>query len=116
MATTPRAPADSSATMASAIGARRATTMHGRRRAAMQSRSNVAATAMRRWALPMRDVYLAGTLHKPVDRRAPAAYRAAMPATDRASGDRAAGLMLLTTPVIWGLTFPAAKLALAHVD
>lgn len=30
--------------------------------------------------------------------------------------DRTAGLTLLVTPLIWGLTFPAAKLALAHVN
>src|SRR3954454_11355432 len=39
-----------------------------------------------------------------------------MAATDRDAGGRAAGLMLLTTPVIWGLTFPAAKMELEHVN
>ncbi len=38
-----------------------------------------------------------------------------MPEDGDARG-RAAGLMLLTTPVIWGLTFPAAKLALEHTN
>lgn len=39
-----------------------------------------------------------------------------MPVPDRDVSGRAAGLMLLTTPVIWGLTFPAAKLALEHTN
>ncbi|HEY0389155.1 MAG TPA: DMT family transporter [Gaiellales bacterium] len=39
-----------------------------------------------------------------------------MPRTTTARADRVAGLMLLTTPVIWGLTFPAAKLALKHTN
>lgn len=34
---------------------------------------------------------------------------------DRAGRDRVAGLLLLLTPVIWGATFPAAKVALRHV-
>jgi drug/metabolite transporter (DMT)-like permease len=33
-----------------------------------------------------------------------------------ASTGRAAGLMLLVTPLVWGLTFPAAKLALRHTN
>jgi drug/metabolite transporter (DMT)-like permease len=35
---------------------------------------------------------------------------------DRAGRARAAGLLLLLTPVIWGATFPAAKVALRHVS
>ena len=35
---------------------------------------------------------------------------------DRAGRARAAGLLLLLTPVIWGVTFPAAKVALRHVS
>jgi drug/metabolite transporter (DMT)-like permease len=38
----------------------------------------------------------------------------AMP--DRPGRARAAGLLLLLTPVIWGTTFPAAKVALRHVS
>jgi len=34
---------------------------------------------------------------------------------DRPARTRAAGLLLLMTPVIWGATFPAAKVALEHV-
>jgi len=34
---------------------------------------------------------------------------------DRSGRGRAAGLLLLLTPVIWGATFPAAKVALRHV-
>ena len=34
---------------------------------------------------------------------------------DRPARARAAGLLLLMTPVIWGATFPAAKVALEHV-
>jgi drug/metabolite transporter (DMT)-like permease len=34
---------------------------------------------------------------------------------DRSGRGRAAGLLLLLTPVIWGTTFPAAKVALQHV-
>jgi drug/metabolite transporter (DMT)-like permease len=35
---------------------------------------------------------------------------------DRLARARAAGLLLLLTPVIWGATFPAAKVALRHVS
>jgi drug/metabolite transporter (DMT)-like permease len=35
---------------------------------------------------------------------------------DRPARERAAGLLLLLTPVIWGATFPAAKVALRHVS
>ena len=35
---------------------------------------------------------------------------------DRPARARAAGLLLLLTPVIWGATFPAAKVALRHVS
>jgi drug/metabolite transporter (DMT)-like permease len=35
--------------------------------------------------------------------------------SDRPGRDRVAGLLLLLTPVIWGATFPAAKVALRHV-
>jgi drug/metabolite transporter (DMT)-like permease len=35
---------------------------------------------------------------------------------DRLARARAAGLLLLLTPVIWGTTFPAAKVALRHVS
>jgi drug/metabolite transporter (DMT)-like permease len=35
---------------------------------------------------------------------------------DRLARARAAGLLLVLTPVIWGATFPAAKVALRHVS
>src|SRR4051812_9525254 len=35
---------------------------------------------------------------------------------DRAARARAAGVLLLLTPVIWGATFPAAKVALRDVS
>ena len=41
-------------------------------------------------------------------------HDSAMP--DRAARARAAGLLLLLTPVIWGATFPAAKVALRDVS